>query len=426
MRWSLPTRVAFRFSVVYFGLYGFATQVAGGVLLLPGFAVPALGTEWPMREITTWCARHLFGVDSPLLYRGNSGDTLFFWVQTFWLLAVAVLATAVWSWADRQRDSYLSLHKWFRLSVRFGLAAQMFYYGMAKVIPTQFPSPALVTLVERVGNLSLTDVLWISIGASTPYQIFTGCAEVLGGLLLLTPRTTTLGALVCLASLIQVFVLNMTYDFGLKQISFHLMLMSVILLAPDLRRMASVFVLDRAVEASGQPPLFHTARANRLALLAQVVFGLYLAAMFAGISVRQWNSEGGGAPKSPLYGIWDVEELSIDGEVRSPLMNDYDRRWRRVIFDAPQRMAFQRTDDSFSRYGVSIDVDGHTLALTKGSSRDWKAGFSFERQDQNRLILDGTMDGYRIHMRLRRVELDTFRLLNSPFRWIRPSDAPGT
>ena len=54
------------------------------------------------------------------------------------------------------------------------------------------------------------------------YEIFAGCAETLGGILLLTPRTTTLGALVCLADMIQVFMLNMTYDVPVKLFSFHL------------------------------------------------------------------------------------------------------------------------------------------------------------------------------------------------------------
>src|SRR5207247_818050 len=82
----------------------------------------------------------------------------------------------------------------------------MLYVGMVKVIPTQFPAPSLLTLVAPVGNLSLQGFLWTSIGASAPYQIFTGIVEVLGGLLLLAPRTTLLGAMICLASMAQVFV----------------------------------------------------------------------------------------------------------------------------------------------------------------------------------------------------------------------------
>ncbi len=423
MRWSLATRVAFRFCFVYFGLYSLATQISGGLFLLPGFSFPGLGPFWPMRAITTWVAVHLFGITSPLAYAGNSGDTNFFWVQTFWLLAVAVCATVVWSALDRRRGEYIVLHKWFRLFVRFAVASQMFDYGMAKVIPTQMPAPSLITLVEPVGNLSLQGLLWTSIGASQSYQIFTGVAEVLGGVLLLLPRTTVLGAITCLAVMIQVFVLNMTYDIGIKLISFHLTLMILYLLAPELPRLWNLLVLDRGAGASTQPQLFRTPRANRTAAVAQIVFGVYLLGMYTSISWGYWYGQGGGgSPRSPLYGIWNVKELSIDGQVRPPDLNDYDRRWRRVIFDDPDTMVFQRTDDSFARYGAAIDVGSKTVELTKGRSRNWRSSFTFRRSAADRLTLDGGMDGYRVHLELQLVERDTFRLLNSRFRWVRPPD----
>ena len=375
-----------------------------------------------MREITFWIGEHVFGVSAPLVYAGNSRDSTFFWVQTFWLLITAILATSVWSVLDRRRDSYEALHRWFRLFVRFALASQMFEYGMTKVIPIQFPSPSLMTLVTPVGNLTLQGMLWASIGASTAYEIFTGCAELLGGVLLIVPRTTMFGALICLADMTHVFALNMSYDVGLKQISFHLILLSLFLLAPDFPRLVRFFFLNRPVPASPGFQLFQTPRANRIALAAQLVFGAYLLALQADVNWVYWHAEGGGKPKSPMYGIWDVEALAIDGEVRPPILNDYDRRWRRVIFDSPDSVVFQRTDDSFARYAASIDLHNKTIALAKGASKAWKAAFSFQRPADDRLILSGEMDGKNIQMRLQRLEFDTFRLLNSGFRWVRPPD----
>jgi len=421
--WQPLTRLVFRFVVVYLGLYAAANQILGGVLILPGFALPAFGTVWPMRDVTFWVAEHVFGVREMPPYVGNSGDTVFHWVQASWLLVLSLVATAAWTLLDRRRREYAWLHTWFRLFLRLALAAQMFYFGMAKVIPTQFRPPALVTLVEDVGNLSLSDMLWVSIGAATGYQIFTGFAEVLGGLLLLLPSTTPLGAMICLADMALVFTLNMSYDFGLKQISFHLIVMSLVLLAPDLRRLANVLLLDRSAGRSTERPLFQSARANRMASIAQVVFGLYLLGVFTNIAVGFWYEDGGpGSPKSALYGIWNVDELAVDGEVRSPAANDYDRRWKRVIFDSPRRIIFQRTDDSFATYGVSIDTAATRMSLTKGNSREWSAGFTFERPAEDQLVLEGRMDGYELRMRLSLVGRDTFRLLNSRFRWIRPPD----
>ena len=64
-RWTPLTRAAFRFLFVYLGLYSFASQIAGGVLLLPGLAFPSLGTRWPMREITLWLAAHVLESPAP-------------------------------------------------------------------------------------------------------------------------------------------------------------------------------------------------------------------------------------------------------------------------------------------------------------------------------------------------------------------------
>ena len=422
-RWRTSTRVAFRFCFLYLILYTLAGQIFGAVFLYPGL-VPALGTLWPLSDVTLWASERFFGAASPIAYIGNSGDTVFHWVQTMLLLVVGGAGAVVWTTVDGRRSNYATLHKWFRLYLRFALAGQMFYYGMAKVIPTQFPPPALVTLVRPVGDLSLSELLWVFVGASTSYQMFTGWAELVAGMLLVIPHTALLGALVALADMLQVFVLNMTYDFGLKQMSLHLILIALFLIAPDARRLTHACVLSRSVNASPQPALFRTRRANRIALVAQLAFGLLLIVAFTNLSLRFYVSGAGtGAARSPLRGIWDVERLEVNGEVRPSILNDYDRRWRRVIFDFPDRMFFQRWDDSYAGYGVSIDEGRRTLALTKGRSRTWSSVFMYERPSPGRLVLEGEMDGQRLRAELALVPGDTFRLLNSRFRWIRPPDA---
>jgi hypothetical protein len=420
--WRGVTRIAFRFCCVYLGLFCLATQISGSLFLVPPVSFRGMGTLWPMREITSWIAAHVFHVTGPLVYGRNSGETLFFWVQTFWILAVSIGATAIWSALDRQRENYITLHKWFRLFIRFALAASMFEYGMTKVIPIQFPPPSLNTLVTPVSNLSISNLLWTSIGASPAYEIFTGCAEMLGGILLLVPRTTMFGSMICLAAMTHVLVLNMTYDIGLKQTSFHLVVLAVFLLAPDFSRLADFFFRDRDTGPSRQPEIFRSSAANRVALVLQIVFGVYLIGMQTYANWTYWYAAGGGSPRSPLYGIWNVDQLSIDGQIRPPVLNDYDRRWRRVIFDSPELVAFQRLDDSFAHYGALVNVYNNTLVLTKGNSRKWKSSFTYQRSAQDQLILDGEMDDHKIHMQLELVDFDTFRVLNSGFRWIRPAE----
>jgi len=240
---------------------------------------------------------------------------------------------------------------------------------------------------------------------------------MLGGLLLLVPRTTLFGALICLADTVQVFVLNMTYDVPVKLLSFHLVLMVLFLLAPDLPRLVNLLFLNRPAGPSTEPQLFGTRRANRIALAVQILFGTWLVALGAYGDWDAWHTFGGGRPKSPLYGIWNVEQLWIDGQLRSPLLTDYDR-WRRVIFDTPDRSTFQRMDDSFVRCSASFNLNDKTVALIKDDDKNWKANFTFRRVAPDQLTLDGEMDSHKLHMHLQLVDRSKFLLINRGFRWI--------
>jgi hypothetical protein len=412
MNWRLSTRVGFRFCFAYLGLFALATQVTGS--LLPLFSFRGLGPLSPMRDITFWIAQHVFGLNpaGASIDPSQGGENIFYVIQMVWLFVLAVAATAVWSYLDTKRAHYETLNRWFRVFVRLGLAAQMFEYAMTKIIPNQFIAPSLNTLVTPAGNLSLNTMLWTSVGAAPGYQIFTGFAELLAGILLLIPRTTLLGALICLADLAQVLSLNLSYDIGLKLTTIHLVLLTVFLLLPDARRLANFFILNRETSTAKE-------QGSRTALIAQLLVGAYLLASLTYINVNYWYAKGGGSPRSVFYGIWDVEQLSVDGQLEAPALADYDRRWRRAIFDAPDSLAFQRTDDSFARYSAFIVEGAKTMTLRKLDSKVWKADFTFEKPAADHLVLNGEMDGHRIEARLRLVEPDTLPLLNSGFRWIR-------
>jgi uncharacterized membrane protein YphA (DoxX/SURF4 family) len=408
---------------VYVVLYSCVTQLLGGVLVAPGWSLPTFGHVWPLRAITEWLAALLPG-EPTVFVPGNSGDTLFHWVQLTWLTAVAVLLTIAWAWSQRPRIADDTLHDWVRLVLRFVLAGQLFYYGMAKVVPSQFQAPSLVTLVQPVGSLSLADLLWTFIGASPSYQLAAGVAEVAAGALLVIPHTAALGALVSLFDMVQVFALNMAYDFGLKQLSWHLAAFSALLLVPE--RQWVVAWVGRGTPAGAlhveRIPGVTSARGQRRAVAAQIVLGVYLLGVFTNLSLHFWRTQGDGRPRAPLYGIWDVSGLWVDGVEVPPATADYDRRWRRVIFDALDVVAFQRLDDSIAHYGSAwFETEGR-LVLSKGRSRTWRATFTFARRNADQVQLVGDMDGRMVRLDLERVGLDTFRLRGSRFRWVRPPD----
>jgi hypothetical protein len=417
---TLTRRVAFRFGVVYLTLFCLATQISGSLIPNLWITYRGLGRLWPMREITHWVARTAFGVNVPL-DDVSGGETLFFWIEWSWVIVAALAVTVAWSLLDRRR-SYASWTPWCRLAIRLALAASLLEYGMTKVIPTQFPAPPLTALVTPVGEMTLSALLWTTIGSAPAYQIGTGCVEVLAGVLLLLPWTVSLGALLALVSLLQVLLLNLTFDIGVKLVTTHLIVLAVILLAPVARSLAAILVrLPPSRDALRRTRKADTTT-GRIAIVLPILLSGYWLGMQAWINLSFWQVGGGGAPKSVLYGIWNVEQLSVDGQVRPPELNDYDHRWRRVIFDDPAAVVLQRTDDSFANYGAAFDRGKGAFVLTKGGSRTWASAFTYDRASNDQLMLTGEMDGHRIEAQLRLVDPSAFPLLNSSFRWIRPHD----
>ncbi|MFD6156642.1 DoxX family protein [Nocardia sp. NPDC060256] len=430
-RWNLLTRIAFRFCFTYFGLFCLIFPqflfVYSGVLgpKLPERAINGLLD--PLSPIWEWVGRHVFGADVQLHLDSGSGDQAIIWVFLFCDLVVAVLATVVWSVLDRHRPNYQRLNAWFMLFIRLCLAGQMLFYGMAKVIPTQMPEPALTTLLTQYGDFTPAAVLWTQVGSSPVYEILLGSAEVLGGLLLFLPRTATLGAMLSLVSLAQVFVLNMTFDVPVKILAGHLMLISLVLLAPQARRLANVLVLQRSSEPATQPEPFRSRRIRWIAVGVQAVLAVWVLLGLVQQDMKFWNEGGGGTEKPVLYGIWTVSEFTQDGRPLAPLTTDQDR-WQRVIFDIGG-MTYQKMDGSLVPVVGAVDTEAHTVMVSKAAddalpgqiaqAQPTRIGnFTFTQPAPDRLRLDGQLNGHQVTLTLEQVDLNSFPLRSTGFKWV--------
>ncbi len=418
--WSLGTRVLFRFGVLYFTAYALLTQIILAILPTPpSVDIAELSSHPPIAQIVAWTGKHILHQREPVVYSlSGSGDKIFDWSLVVSLMLFAFLATVLWSALDRRRPSYPGLHKWFRLFLRFALAGQLISYGMVKIIPLQMSLPHLARLVEPIGNLSPMGMLWTSIGSSPAYERFAGSAELLGGLLLLLPATTVVGALIAAADMIQVFTLNMTYDVPVKLLSFHLLLMALFLLAPDLRRLAGFFFFHRTTALTSASPLFRSPRWNRIALGAQLVFGLVLLIANVYAAKTEARIYGTQAPRSPLYGIWNVVSLSVDGELPHPPVSGSTYPWKRLILEVPQRATIQYLDDSTQGYSASLDKEGMHLSLTSAQDQNWKSQFKIVHNQPGQMILEGSVGAQKLRLEVKQMDLSKFLLLNRGFHWV--------
>jgi hypothetical protein len=156
---------------------------------------------------------------------------------------------------------------------------------------------------------------------------------------------------------------------------------------------------------------------RRVLTAAQIVFGAYVIGSGYVDARQSFNTRGAGAPKPPLYGIWNVEKMEVDGVERAPLVTDWDR-WRRVVVQSPTGISFQRMDDTFAGYGATVDMNAKSIAMTKPADKNWKGRFSFAQPAADLLLLDGEMDGHKIRLQTRLFDRNKFLLLSRGFHWI--------
>ncbi|WP_378742861.1 DoxX family protein [Nocardia brasiliensis] len=425
--WHPLTQIAFRCCVVYFGLYCLLhTTIPFALLGLLGRWIRRSGGPWEVQfltdPITGWVGSMVFGVDAVVHEDSGAGDQTAIWVLVFCILVVAVVAAAVWTAFDR-RSSHPRLLAWFTLFLRLCLGGQMVGFGFAKLIPTQMPGPTLAQLLQPYGELSPASVLWLQVGSSYPYEMALGAVEVVAGLLLFVSRTAVLGAVLSLTSTAQILLLNMTFDIPEKLLSAHLLLLSLVLLAPYLRRLVDVLVLQRTCEPLTQPALFTDDRKNRIAMWVTVAIGIWVAISSGYDRWVVWQDQyGASSPKSELYGIWEVRDFVLDGQPVPPLTTD-ENRWQRLVFDDPAAATYQRMNGELVPARADFRANGQleltTATDTTGENSEPPfATLSSERPTPDFLLLRGKLHDRPVVITLERVDLNSFTLRSRGFHWV--------
>jgi hypothetical protein len=403
--WSPLRRVAFRFAALYLVLYAAPSPLPAVV------SFPSEAPEWYRgltRRLAELTGRLIGVVPPPAPLQNGSSDTTRDYLLVLATLVIAALGTAVWSVVDARRPDYRRGWAVLRVWLRYVVGCTMLAYGFAKVVPVQFLPPDPGRLFLTFGASSPMGLLWTFMGASPAYTIFGGAAEVLGAALLFSRKTATAGALVLAAVLTNVVMLNLCYDVCVKQYSMHLLLMSLVLLAPSATRLFDAVVLGKAVAAETPGPALDVPRIPpRLLLGVKVAF--LVAVVRAQITPAiehylSWKNAG----RPAVDGAWDVDEVRVDGVVETPTPTS----WRRVLVS--RGFASTRQVDGAARF-FKVDY-GDTGAAKLVDSNG--AASSFERDGDGAFVTSSTPDGHVLRVRLRPTDPSNELLVRRGFHWV--------
>jgi hypothetical protein len=418
--WSLARRIAFRFACIYFVLYSFPSplQALFGASYLPARATKPWEklNEWygnGANALAIWVGKHCFHVDVPINETG-SGDTMLAYVQLPTMLALALVGTLVWSLLARKATEHVRAYDRLRVFLRYVVAVTMLGYGLYKVFPLQFGRPHLDRLMEPYGESSPMGILWTFMAASVPYTFFGGFMEALGGVLLFWRRTTTLGALIAIAVMSNVVMLNFCYDVPVKLYSAHILLMAAYLVLPDAQRLWNVLLANRptAPIQLGPPPTTPFWSVARR--VGKYVF--VLSALASQIVTCMKDSRMSD-DKHALYGLYEVEDFSRNGiSEEATLANKV--RWRSLAVNEWGGVWVRNMDDSKRFLRATVDEKTKAIAFTAPQGQGTPQTLAGSKPDDDHLVLEGKLGEDALVVKLKRLPLPQFQLVTRGFHWI--------
>ena len=392
-RWTFATRLAFRFGFCYLMIYALCCGNATLWEVIPFHVGEHMEdwSSWPFFHGAQWLGQHLFhlsGVGAKLHSTG-SGDTALNWIAVGIMLSVAIVAALLWSILDRRSTAYSRLFFWFRLILRLTLGYAMLNYGFAKLFPLQMAPPSLAVLNEPLGNTSPMTMLWTLIGLNRVYEMICGAAEVTGGVLILFRRTTLLGALLTAFLTTNVVLYNFCFDVPVKIYAAHLLLMSIAVLAPDMRGLWNYFILHKPCI----PVYGWTKPARRYGLRVETVITavvlLLVATQGAVVLYGGYRQQVASERRpSPYTGQWHVDSATLNGQPK-PFVTGDGLPLTDIFLEPSGRAMLRDSATVLWRAGVHIDEKTHTLRI--GSEiLDHPIVYAMAQPDPARIILTPT------------------------------------
>jgi hypothetical protein len=367
-RWSFAARLAFRFAFCYLLLYALCCGNATLWEVIPFHIGEHLEEwfSWPFFHGAQWLGQHLFhltGVGAKL-HNTGSGDTILHWTAVGIMLAVAILATLVWTTLAELRTptrrslAYPRLFFWFRLIIRLTLGVAMFNYGLSKLFPFQMAPPSLAVLNEPLGNTSPMTMLWTLIGLNPVYEMICGAAEVTAGLLILFRRTGLLGELLTAFLATNIVLYNFCYDVPVKLYAAHLLLMSIALIVPDMPGLFNFFFLHRPckpIDGWVKPARRYGLRVETIC----VVVALLLTVLPELFQLKQGFAEQRASVRNPppLTGQWHLTAAT------KPFLTGDGIPLADIFFEPTGHVMYRSSDGVLWRGGSGTDDKKHTLQL---------------------------------------------------------------
>ena len=227
--------------------------------------------------------------------------------------------------------------------------------------------------------------------------------------------------------MLQVAMMNFCYDIPVKLMSSHLLFAAVYVSLYDVRRLVSIFLLNRSTTPADLSPPLAPGRwiwAHRVVKAAVLVWGFLMPLV---VNLRS-DLTAPARQLTDVAGSYEVESFVRGGQEVPPVLTDA-TRWRYVAIEHSRfglggtrqptdYLVIQRMDQSRIMATVQIQSQGKQGTLQQSMNSLVPSTISWVVTDDRHVTLTGKLAGDSLVVQLKRLKPDDFLLMNRGFRWI--------
>ncbi|TPD70647.1 hypothetical protein [Flavobacterium microcysteis] len=413
-KWSVTRKFLTLFLIFYllFYMFPFPFDQIPGVNIVTGWY------EDFMDIITLWVGKNILHIEKlQQIINTGSGDTTFNYVRIFAYVLLALLISIIVFFITRKRINYDRQYYWTMVYARYYLGLYLIIYGIFKLVEGQFAFHDYGRLEENFGDATPMGLLWTFMGHSKIYGGFTGIIEAGAGFLILFHNTKTLGALLSVAVMSNVVLMNFCFDVPVKLFSSHLLLISIILLIPNLKKLYNFFILNKTETLDHCKLVFENkwkARARGIGKLL-LILGFTANIIFMGVDYMYTN--GSLAPKVPLKGSYHTTAFYTSENDSLKKVEDKNILWNRLHLSGSYG-SIRTEADSTSYYAIKIDTLKNTIEFKSYQDTTKISVLHYEEKAPKTFLLKGKFGQQDIQAEFTKKTLDDYRLVNTGFHWI--------
>ena len=417
-KWSAPKKLItlFVLSYVFFYMFPYPLSEIPLITVIVSFYSKAI------EYITLFLGRNVLGLTFEKIEVTGSGDTTFDYVSLITILILSLIVSVVVYIITRKQKNYSRLYNYIIVYARYYLALFLLSYGFAKVIGGQFSSPEFSQLEKTYGNSSPMNLLWTFMGYSKAYTMFSGFGEVLGGILLFFRRTTVMGCLVTIAIMLNVVMLNFSYDVPVKLFSCHLVLIALFIVSPYIKKLTDFFIFQRTSNLHFKKMQFTKkwVRVTRMTVKALIIISFPVYMVVESVQALNEYSEKSSINQRYLIQTFVRNESTSDNKAvskKDTLLSNDPVKWNRVAF-RKELITITPVSGNSMNYLYNMDSLKNKLTLTRADNSGVKYELDYKFPSDSQMILSGLYEGDSIYAVMKKKNLNDYLLLNRGFHWI--------